>query len=641
MNVGVTFRSIVLGLALIPLNSMWLMLSEIVWYSGEPTSISLFYNVVFIIFLIILINLVVQRFRPSWALSAPEILVVYTMLGINSALCGHDMIQILIPIMAHLNRYGPIEGRYQDIIPNVPSWLVVKDPTALSSIYIGQESIYSARNFLPWLGPLTWWFFFIMALCAVMWGFNLLLRKQWTENEKLSYPVIQLPMMLATETKSLLTNRLFWLAFSIAAVIDIVNGFNVLFPLLPRIPTVHIIDLQKFFPERPWFDMGPTFVSFYPFAIGMCFLMPADLAFSCWFFFFMWKAQRILASYIGIHGMPGFPFVEEQTAGGYYAIALIALWITRRHLYRAFRILTGRATDEDQVTAWDRREVRIAFFLIVAGLAFLLYFCHRAQMSMPIVVGVFMLYFLISIAVTRMRAELGPPAHDLHHIGPQLQIVKFIGMSNMRKFYPRDMAMFGFFNFFNRAYRSHPMPHGLEGFRIAERLKMDYFRYFIAMVLSIVLGTICSFWAMLWVFNKYGAAAQVMGPGEWFGREAWEEVNTWITLPQLHQYQPTYAILVGLFFSLGLAAMRMNLSWWPFHPVGYAVSGSWSMDQLWTCVLVAWIIKVLLLKYGGARAYRPAVPFFLGLIMGDFVVGSFWNLYGIINEVQVYHFWPY
>jgi hypothetical protein len=203
------------------------------------------------------------------------------------------------------------------------------------------------------------------------------------------------------------------------------------------------------------------------------------------------------------------------------------------------------------------------------------------------------------------------------------------------------MAMFGFFNFFNRAYRSHPMPHGLEGFRIAERLKMDYFRYFIAMALSIVLGTICSFWAMLWVFNKYGAAAQVMGPGEWFGREAWEEVNTWITLPQLHQYQPTYAILVGLFFSLGLAAMRMNLSWWPFHPVGYAVSGSWSMDQLWTCVLVAWIIKVLLLKYGGARAYRPAVPFFLGLIMGDFVVGSFWNLYGIINEVQVYHFWPY
>jgi hypothetical protein len=369
--------------------------------------------------------------------------------------------------------------------------------------------------------------------------------------------------------------------------------------------------------------------------------MPADLAFSCWFFFFMWKAQRILASYIGIHGMPGFPFVEEQTAGGYYAIALIALWITRRHLYRALRILMGRSTDEDQVTAWDRREVRVAFFLIIAGLAFLLYFCHRAQMSMPIVVGVFFLYFLISIAVTRMRAELGPPAHDLHHIGPQLQIVKFIGMSNMRKFYPRDMAMFGFFNFFNRAYRSHPMPHGLEGFRIAERLKMDYFRYFIAMALSIVLGTLCSFWAMLWVFNKYGAAAQVMGPGEWFGREAWEEVNTWITLPQIHQYQPTYAILVGLFFSLGLAAMRMNLSWWPFHPVGYAVSGSWSMDQLWACVLVAWVIKVLLLKYGGARAYRPAVPFFLGLIMGDFVVGSFWNLYGIINEVQVYHFWPY
>ena len=39
----------------------------------------------------------------------------------------------------------------------VPSWLVVSDPHALESAYVGQESMYDPRNLVPWLGPLSWW----------------------------------------------------------------------------------------------------------------------------------------------------------------------------------------------------------------------------------------------------------------------------------------------------------------------------------------------------------------------------------------------------------------------------------------------------------------------------------------------------
>ncbi len=637
---GVTFRSIVIGLILIPLNCFWVVISEIMWYSGEPTTISLFYNVVFILTLLILGNLVVRRFKPDWALAPPEILVVYTMLAIASALCGHDMLQILVPILSHLDRYAPLEGRYQEILPYVPDWLVVKDQTSLQSAYIGQESIYRPENFLPWLKPLAWWGAFVIALCAVLWGMNLIFRKQWTENEKLSYPVIQVPMLLATEPGMLLRNKLFWGGFAIAGTIDLVNGLNVLYPLLPKIPIVHIYNIQQFFPERPWSDMGGGWISFYPFAIGMCFFMPTDLAFSCWFFFIFWKLERVLASYIGIHGMPGFPFVEEQTAGGYYAIALMALWVTRHHFKRCFFILIGKRVDRE--TPWEREEVRIAAVLLAAGSAFLIWFCLRAGMNIWIILVFFGLYLLISISVSRMRAELGPPAHDLHQMGPHIQILKFLGMSNMRQDYPNDLAMFGFMQFFNRAYRSHPMPHGLEAFRIAERLKMDNRRYLIAMFVAIIAGIVCGFWAMLWVFNKYGAAAQVIGPGEHFGRETWEVlVNRWFTAPEIWQWEPFYAIVAGCGFSVVLAILRLNFHWWPFHPVGFAVSGSWSMEQLWLCVLVAWVVKVLLLKYGGAKAYKPVVPFFVGLIMGDFMIGSLWNIYGIVMERQVYHFWPY
>ena len=636
---GVTYRCIVIGLLLIPINCLWVVLAEIMWYSGEPTTISLFYNVIFILTLLVLGNLFFKKWMPRWALNPSELLTIYTMLAISSALCGHDFIEILVPILSHLYRYAPLEGQYQQILPRIPEWLVVRDPVALQSAYIGQESIYRWSNFAPWIQPMMWWGFFIFAMCAVLWGMNLLLRKQWTENEKLSYPIIQVPMLLVTETESLLRNRLFWLAFGIAGGISLINGFNVLFPLLPKIPIVHVYNLRQFFPERPWSDMGDSWISFYPFAIGMCFFMPTDLAFSCWFFFFFWKLQRVLASYIGIHGMPGFPFVEEQTAGGYYAIAIMALWITRLHFKRCFLILIGRCKEE--VTPWEREEVRTGTFLIATGSAFLVWFCLAAGMSLPIVLVLFGLYFLISIAISRMRAELGPPAHDLHQGGPHLQITKFLGMSNMAKENPNDMAMFGFMNFFNRAYRGHPMPVGLEGFRIAERLGMDNRRSLIAMFLAIMVSIPAAFWAMLWVFDKYGASAQAVGPAEFFGRESWETINRWFTQPEIWQQKPAAAIGIGFVFSLGLAVMRLVFRWWPFHPVGYAVSGSWSMDQLWLCMMIAWLIKVLLLKYGGAKAYKPAVPFFVGLIMGDFIVGSFWNIYGIIMERQVYHFWPY
>jgi len=170
LRVTITFRSIVLGLVLIPLNALWLVLSEIVWYSGEPTTISLFYNVIFLVFLLVIGNLVVKRVRPGWVLTPAELLVVYSMLCIASAMASHDMLQILVPTLSHLHRFEPLEHGYGEVMAHVPSWLVVKDPTALQSAYLGQESIFEAENFLPWLKPLLWWVGFVLALCAGVLG---------------------------------------------------------------------------------------------------------------------------------------------------------------------------------------------------------------------------------------------------------------------------------------------------------------------------------------------------------------------------------------------------------------------------------------------------------------------------------------
>jgi hypothetical protein len=127
-----------------------------------------------------------------------------------------------------------------------------------------------------------------------------------------------------------------------------------------------------------------------------------------------------------------------------------------------------------------------------------------------------------------------------------------------------------------------------------------------------------------------------------FGSEPWNRMESWIkspTSPQ-QQFNVRAAIFVGFLLTLTLNAARMRAGWFPFHPVGYAVSGSWSLSLLWLPLLIAWIVKSVLLRYGGLRAYRQALPFFLGVILGECVIGSLWMLIGILFRIPTYAFWP-
>ncbi|MEI6504238.1 MAG: DUF6784 domain-containing protein, partial [Armatimonadota bacterium] len=95
-------------------------------------------------------------------------------------------------------------------------------------------------------------------------------------------------------------------------------------------------------------------------------------------------------------------------------------------------------------------------------------------------------------------------------------------------------------------------------------------------------------------------------------------METWVTSPRSVDYGATGAYIFGLGFTLFLAFMRSQFLWWPFHPVGYLVSGSFGLFRLWLPIFITWLLKSLLLRYGGLKAYRKAWPFFIGLICGEF-----------------------
>jgi len=46
------------------------------------------------------------------------------------------------------------------------------------------------------------------------------------------------------------------------------------------------------------------------------------------------------------------------------------------------------------------------------------------------------------------------------------------------------------------------------------------------------------------------------------------------------------------------------------------------------------------LRNSGWQTYRKLVPFFLGLTLGDFMVGSLWTLLGLGLKMETYDFWP-
>ncbi len=46
-----------------------------------------------------------------------------------------------------------------------------------------------------------------------------------------------------------------------------------------------------------------------------------------------------------------------------------------------------------------------------------------------------------------------------------------------------------------------------------------------------------------------------------------------------------------------------------------------------------------MLKFGGLRLYKTAVPFFFGLILGEMTIGCIWSLIGISFNIPYFSFW--
>ncbi|MFC1719170.1 DUF6784 domain-containing protein [Candidatus Poribacteria bacterium] len=151
------------------------------------------------------------------------------------------------------------------------------------------------------------------------------------------------------------------------------------------------------------------------------------------------------------------------------------------------------------------------------------------------------------------------------------------------------------------------------------------------MIICVPLATVASFWSHLHISYNTGAPS-------WFAWEPFNRLQRFLSAPQPPDFAAIIASNVGFITTVLLMVMRVKFFWWPLHPAGYAVSSSWSMNVFWCSIMLSFFAKWIILKTGGIKAHRQAIPFFLGLILGEFIVGSIWSIIGVSMHRPMYRF---
>ncbi len=637
------------GLLVLILSNAWWDAIGLMTGQMRPSTVSLFVNVLASLFFLSCVNEGVGLFRRRLFRTA-TLLRFYVALSVASAVFGLDLLQPLLSVIAHPVWFAG-EGNDWNltVVPHLPSGMIVWDKSSLRGFYTGLSSFNRWDVLSGWMAPLTWWGLFLLNLGGAMVCLSASLFPFWKQ-ARLSYPIAQIPLRFLSSRHNLLHQRAFWLGFGIAGFVNLFNGLHFLYPTVPSLGG-WLLDLSPFFPNRPLNAIGWTPITVLPFGIGLGFVMPLDLLLSSWVFYLGWKAERVLSAMTGWWALPRFPYLEEQQFGAYLAFALLALapiasiWNGRGYKARPpaeIRRLFYQPVPPAQGLTVNPATDRwlIGFFVCCLFLLVLV----RSQGATLWLAGLFFIgYFLVSVAIARIRAQLGSPVHDLHFAGPDRTLVYIIGSRNLT---PKDLTILSLFGGFNRAYRGHPMPHILEGIWLASELMEEVVKeptgirsFREAQLLAA--GSSLIGWIAGYLFGTWSllTASYRFGGRPWYGSEVFRQLDSYLHAPSSFGWASLLATLWGglQVFLLSQLHLRFNF---PLHPAGFVVSGSWSINLFWVSLAIAWIVKVSIVRWLGLTAHRNATPFFIGLVSGDYVAGSMWSLWGCWKGRPAYNFLP-
>ncbi|MBM3214691.1 hypothetical protein FJZ36_07230 [Candidatus Poribacteria bacterium] len=604
-------RAFVIAFAIAPASQYWVAST----WNGF-TIMSLFINAIFVVFVLAGSNRLVARWSPEAALRPGELLLIYAVLAASTAAVGHDTIEMLTQVIGYPAHFASPENEWETILfRHLPRWLFVWDKNIVAGLYHNGETFFARRTIAAFVRPLAYWSAFLVALYTAMVCLDLLLRRQWTDRERLAFPVAQIPLGVMRSGGEVFGSGRFWIGFAGAAALSLLNGLHQLYPSVPGL-TYGKFDLGALFTEAPWNAIDAAYVEFLPFVFGLAYFIPVELSFSIWFFYWFWKVIAVAGRAAGLHRIPGFPGFWSQGMGGMMLMGAMFLWWARHHIGAVVRdVLRGRRSSDDD------SPYRFAVVGFVVSAMFLVGFLAFAGMA--VWVGVLFLgsYFVMSIVTTRLRAQVGPPTHELPFTASGM-LTSFLGVRSLPA---GSLAGFAVFRFVDFGQRGTPMPQVLESLYLRDRLQSrSAGRFVAAIVAALVIGTLVGFVGNLQ--RSYVYSVQT-----WVGDWAFPQVASQL------QYRPTGVDLAYIvYFVIGgamvllLGILGRTFFWWQLHPLGYIMGGEWMLRHLWFPIFLAWAVRWTLLRFAGIAGHRKTVPLFLGVTLGDATMLGLWSLYGTI-----------
>jgi len=167
-----------------------------------------------------------------------------------------------------------------------------------------------------------------------------------------------------------------------------------------------------------------------------------------------------------------------------------------------------------------------------------------------------------------------------------------------------------------------------DGMKLADTSGGSRGRFFFALALALLVGVAAASWSHLHAYYDLGSniAGGGDGQGEYRARVALQEFQNMakqVAAPPLRDVTRLSYVGVGAVIAVGLAMLRRTWLGCPFHPLGFILATAYGdSSTFFFPMFVAWLLKWLLLRAGGLRAYRAGLPFFLGLIIGHFTLGG-------------------
>jgi hypothetical protein len=384
----------------------------------------------------------------------------------------------------------------------------------------------------------------------------------------------------------------------------------------------------------------PLYLSFA--AVGFFFLLPSDLLFALWFFFVLSRIQEVVAASYGMKmdNMPMYPcrlMIGYQVAGAYLVLSGYLLYTALPHLKRVCRaaILKEKLEDSQELMPYH-----VAVWGLIGCFGLSVAWCFVAGMSIWVAaceLGIFL--FIIAIVMARSTAEAGMLMTETSFRPVDLYRL----FAPVHTLGPANMTMLAFLDSaFVRDQRGLLLTGFLDGLKISDGTNLRRRAVLPAFALGVVGALIFAGVLQIWLPYTRGAITLYSYPYQGNSLMGFIDYQSSMSggALQADWRAPTF-FGVGVIFTVFLSYMRSTLYWWPLHPLGYALCGSWSMIVFWFSCFVAWLAKVLILRYGGLKLYIRVRPWFLGMILGEFGMAVVWALISALTGAPTPRFpWP-